>query len=97
MKLYILTWNRISGKTQVFRQQILDALDDIKDVHDWRAATGAIFVTTDRDEEFLTDELRKRVPNLVFIFSLIEAETTQGYADKNTWEFIDAAAKRGER
>jgi hypothetical protein len=101
MNCYILAWSpayhappttnalvSIRPPTLVNRQQILDQLDKIPEVMNWRASTGAIFIASESSANDLSTKIHAALPTLIFVLSQINHHTTQGYSDKETWEFI---------
>jgi hypothetical protein len=88
MKTYVLVWHGWIGDDRLKRQTILDEIDKMPSVRNWRASTGAIFIHSDRDESILSEELRSRMPRLEFIISAIDLDTSEGRTDRKTWDFI---------
>lgn len=88
MKTYVLVWHPWNDKDRVYRQPILDTLDKMPSVVNWRASTGAIFIGSNATEETLSEELANKMPNLEFVISEITLATSQGRTDRETWTFI---------
>ena len=85
MNCYLMSWAR----AEVARQQILDALDKIPSVLNWRASTGAIFIVSELSANALSDEINSLVPSHVhFVLAPINIEQIHGYTDEKTWNFI---------
>jgi hypothetical protein len=70
------------------RQILLDALNKMSIIENWRAAVGAIFMASNASDDEIADGIHKAIPGLTFIVSEIEIATSQGIADKKTWDFI---------
>jgi hypothetical protein len=72
------------------RQKLLDALDTMPNITNWRASTGAVFIVADESVEVNTiaDQLIAKLPDLRFVVSTISSKTSQGFTDKDTWAFI---------
>ncbi len=49
---------------------------------------GAIFLVSNQEVATITQEITKGLPNLMFVVSQIDIETTNGMAEKETWDFI---------
>jgi hypothetical protein len=71
------------------RQNILDVLDGIPEILNWRAASGAIFVVSQKGENWISDKIHAAFPDAIFLVATIDIATSQGYQDKETWEFIE--------
>jgi hypothetical protein len=88
MKVYMLTWQAWLNNKSFDRQTLLNALDRMPEVLNWRAAIGAAFIVSEASQEQLTDSLMKQIPDLRFVFAQIDMGNIQGWADKETWDFI---------
>lgn len=91
MKCFILTWLN-SASCQV----VLDALDKIPQIINWRASTGAIFLVSSIDASALTDLIHEKLPKEHFVISQISIDTVEGYTDRDTWNFIRRPRRAGE-
>lgn len=84
-RLHILTFSPTYD-----RQKIINAIDIMPEVVNWRAASGAIFLVT--ADGMSSDDLANRIirvlPDLTFIIGPFDAQESQGKADRKTWEFI---------
>ena len=88
MACYIFTWSRTTKGVAVSRQELLDAFSDIEEIKYWRASTGAIFVVSDAPPAKLGEKIRQLFPELFFMFTEIRSETSDGWTDQGTWDFI---------
>jgi hypothetical protein len=82
MTLYMMSF------TGADRQKILDSIDALKEIPDWFASTGAIFITTDKSAEWVSDKIRNQIPELNFLISPFILTDAQGWTSKSTWEFL---------
>lgn len=74
------------------RQELLDALDTIHSIKNWRAASGAIFIVTEESvaSSSLSQQIHKAIPSLQkFIIARIDGTQSQGLSDKETWNFLN--------
>jgi hypothetical protein len=90
MKTYMLTWHPWYKKfdSQVDRQHILDVIDKMPEVENWRAAIGAIFLATDLNARQLSDKIHQSMPDLTFLVVPAKLDQVEGWADRKTWDFI---------
>jgi hypothetical protein len=87
MKPYILTWLPwLNGPTE--RQTILDALNSMPEVLNWRAAIGAVFIISDSPATVLSAGIRNRLPNLQYVIVPVDMSVSDGWADRETWNFL---------
>lgn len=93
MNCYILT----SLYDGVTRQNMIDFLDDLPEVVNWRAHIGAIFLASEGPAEVLSDRIHEEFPTLFFIVARISAASTHGWADKDTWDLIQRPRPVGQR
>jgi hypothetical protein len=87
-----MIWNpTLEGKPAqaIDRQVILDFLDTLPEVYNWRANLRAIFIVSDASHELLSEKIHTRFPGLLHIVALISGETCQGWVDQDTWDFIE--------
>jgi hypothetical protein len=84
MKCYAILWS----VHDVERQSMLDFLDTIPEILNWRAASGTVFIVSESDVERLTELVRAVKLNMKFLITPIEMDDIQGYQDPKTWEFI---------
>jgi hypothetical protein len=82
MKCYAVIW------TGPERQKMIDALDKIPEILNWRAASGAIFIVSEQNEDWLAEKIHKEFPSIIFMVAPVKSVDVQGYQDKTTWEFI---------
>ena len=92
MNCFIVTWSGVyddrKGNPVVDRQTILDALDEISEILNWRASTGAVFVVSESTATSLWKKIHEKLPDLHFTIAPISIETIEGWTDERTWEFI---------
>jgi hypothetical protein len=84
-RVHVMTFHPIG-----IRKQILDTLDAIPDVKNWRATTGGIFIVTEVDvsTNALAMNIHSRLPNVRFILAGV-AGATQGNSETETWDFLN--------
>jgi hypothetical protein len=86
----MMTWLSIyEGGGTVKRQDILDFLDSIPSIVNWRASTGAIFIVSNESARQLADRIHEKLPKLHFVLAPIVGFQCQGFAEKGTWDFIN--------
>jgi hypothetical protein len=78
----------ISKEIAVDRQKFLDYLDVLPDIANWRATSGAIFIVTEKDEDWLVKTLRLKFPKITYMVIPVRINEVQGYQDAETWDFI---------
>ena len=74
------------------RQMIINALDQIEFVKNWRVATNAFFIVTPDtiSSHDVAKELEAKAPSLSrFVVAKIASSGTQGRADNETWDFLN--------
>jgi hypothetical protein len=96
MKAFLITWlGNVRG--QLFdRQLLLNALDKIPDVVNWRAAIGAVFVVSNATPVRLREQIHAALPDLQFVITPIDIQTIEGWADKETWDFVRRPRRVGQ-
>ena len=72
------------------RQKILDALNELPEVVNWRAAVGGIFLATPRSvtADKIGRDLAPKIPGVKFVIAAVDG-LAQGNADDLTWEFLN--------
>jgi hypothetical protein len=93
MNCFILTWRR---NDDLPRRTILDTLDAIPDVLNWRAAVGAIIIVSESDARSISEKINEKLPKLHFLVSPVSIDSAEGYMDKDTWNFIRRPRRVGE-
>jgi hypothetical protein len=88
MICYLLTWDRLKNTTGERRQEILDFLDTIPEIVNWRATTGIILLVSELTADEIIDKLHEKFPKLGFIVAPVNIDDVQGIANKETWDFI---------
>jgi len=75
----------------VNRQKILDQLNTMPEVVNWRAAAGGIFIVTGVHitSSALALSLHGRLPDVFFVMAPIAGIHAQGNVDQKTWDFIN--------
>jgi len=89
MNCYVLVYRHGNVERRQERQQILDFLDTLPEVKNWRASVGAIFIASDARAKSLTDKIHAKFPQLIFVLARIDRSEAHGWADKDTWRFIN--------
>jgi hypothetical protein len=92
---YLMTWLPIIGQSPVDRQQILNVLDTIPEVANWRAAVGAIFIISPSSPTTLSEQIRRKLPGLHHVITRIDVFSMDGWADTETWSFVQYPRSRG--
>lgn len=91
MNCYIMTWEaHYEGKPSVAvdRQDLLDFLDTLPSVVNWRASTGAVFLVSQEHANSIADQIHKKFPKLRFLVGKIGSADCQGWTEQITWDFI---------
>jgi hypothetical protein len=70
------------------RQKLIDFIDKIPEVRNWRAVSGTLFMITEKNENWLADKVHGEFPDLIFLIAPINLSDVQGYEDTETWAFI---------
>lgn len=78
----------VSNDVLLNRQKIVDYLDTVPELKNWRATNGAVFIATEMDENWLAQQIHKAFPEMHFMVTPVQIETVQGYQDAGTWDFI---------
>ncbi|MBV9861115.1 MAG: hypothetical protein JO267_03095 [Alphaproteobacteria bacterium] len=78
--------------TVVDRQDILNYLDKMPEVANWRASTGAIFIVTNANGMYLSTKIHEAMPRLLFAIVPIDSRQMWGWSDPDTWKFIAQAS-----
>ncbi len=81
--------NHVIVFSNVDRQKILDCLDNLAEITDWHASTGAIFLEMEKTPGWLTTKLHDKLPDARFIIVPLDIEETQGWTAKSTWEALE--------
>jgi hypothetical protein len=93
MNCYLMTWSGSNVNTQT----ILDALDKLSEIVNWRSATGGIFIVSDTPPNDLSELINNSIPKHVhFVLARLRIGETWGYTDEKTWEFIRRPRRAGE-
>jgi hypothetical protein len=88
MKVFVLVWSPLVINKVIDRQELIDVLDKIPEIANWRASTGAIFLNSDADAITLYERIHSAMPNLLFVVSEININTCKGWDVPQTWDFI---------
>jgi hypothetical protein len=97
MKCFMMTWNvMLETGTFIERQTILTALDEEPTVVNWRAAVGAIFIISEKSQFDVGLSIHNKFPKLHFVLTPLDANQLGGWADKDTWDFIQRPRRIGE-
>lgn len=86
MNCYIFSWDR-TGK-DIDRQKILDFLDTISEVKNWKAVDGIILIVSDATAVQLNTQINQKFPTLRHLIAPITIDQIEGYTDQDTWDFI---------
>ncbi len=95
MNCYLLTWSllyRNDGPPMdrtVSRQSIIDCLEKMPEISNWRASTGCLFIASDHPARTMAEQLHIMLNDLNFLIVPIKMEDAWGWTDKETWAFID--------
>jgi hypothetical protein len=71
------------------REEVLDVLNKLRDVKNWRASTGCIFIITDVSLNELTAQLQRMLPGVSFILVPYDGTQANGWTDSATWDFAN--------
>ena len=96
MRPYVLVWHPLIGNRTVSRKEILDALNTIPEVLNWRAAVGTIFLISEQTSPQVSDKIRAKIPGLLHVVVPVDMNITQGWADKDTWDFLTRPRRAGQ-
>jgi hypothetical protein len=77
------------------RQKIIDLIDKIPEIVNWRGVSGAIFVASDKNENWISERIHAGFPELTYLVAQIKIDDSQGYLDKETWDFIRKPRRAG--
>jgi hypothetical protein len=88
VNLYAMTYHPLINGNPVDRQMILDTLDKMPEILNWRASIGAIFLVSNQSSMVLSRALHLRIPDLLYVI-LPVGKGADGWADKDTWTFIN--------
>ncbi len=95
MKAFMITWLALLNGKWFDRQILLNALDATPEILNWRASVGAVFVVSASPINVLADRIRQKVPGLHFVITPVDIKQIQGWADKETWDFISRPRHAG--
>jgi hypothetical protein len=84
MKVYILAFAYGSPS----RQEMLDFLDTLPEIKNWRASEGVIYLAAEISDDQIAEKIRAKYPKLRFIVTQISSATSQGWGAGALWEFI---------
>jgi hypothetical protein len=68
---------------------MIDTIDALPEIVNWRAAAGTIFLVSDKGVNWITNEIHKKYSELKFLVVPLKLSDVQGYQDKKTWDFIE--------
>jgi hypothetical protein len=83
-----MTWQPHANNRVVDRQEVLNVLNAIPGVVNWRASIGAIFIISSLSATALSAQLRQKLPGLQHMIAPIDIAVTDGWADADTWSFL---------
>ena len=89
-----MTWLPAIGQSPIDRQQILNVLDTMPEVVNWRAAVGAIFIISPGSATTLSEQIRRKLPGLQHVITRIDGFNVDGWADAETWNFVQYPRSR---
>jgi hypothetical protein len=96
MNIYVMIWHPYIGEKVIERSVVLDSLDKIPEIENWRANIGAIFIASKSSASEISDSIRQKIPGLMHMVIPIDLAHMQGWADRDTWEFILKPRPAGE-
>jgi hypothetical protein len=71
------------------RQTMIDLIDKIPEIVNWRASNGVIFIISEKNENWISEKIHAGLPqDTAFLVSTITIDSSQGYLDKDSWDFI---------
>jgi hypothetical protein len=88
MNCYVLMWSAVVEGTLLDRQEVINFIDSVPEIVNWRASTGGIFLVSNASPKIISTKINAKFPKLTFIISPIAIQSTWGWADKETWDFI---------
>jgi hypothetical protein len=88
MTPYVMTWLPFVNNVPVDRQVILNALNTVNGVLNWRASVGAVFIISNSTATVLSAQIQQKIPGLHHVIVPVDMTVTNGWADKETWEFL---------
>jgi hypothetical protein len=88
MNCYLLTWTLKKGDQLFPAKEIVDYLDTLQDIKNWRNDVGAIFLVSELSPTQLHSKIHRKFPELRYIITPIDINDIEGWAPKDTWDFI---------
>jgi hypothetical protein len=73
----------------VDRDELLQKLDQMPEVLNWRASVGAIFIVSKAGSVQLSLQIHGALPRLQFVLVSITNSICTGWADNGTWDFVN--------
>jgi hypothetical protein len=83
-----MTWLPYVNNRSIDRQEVLNALNAMPGVMNWRASVGAIFIISSLPATALSMQVRQKLPGLQHVIAPIDMVTADGWADPDTWNFL---------
>jgi hypothetical protein len=79
------------------REKVIEAIDKVPEIVNWRSTAGAIFVVSEKTADWITNKIHKVFPEkeMIFLISPLNIQECQGYLDQETWDFL-RTPKRAE-
>lgn len=71
------------------QQEIIDFLETLPAVENWRASDGVVFVVTALSLQHLCGAILARFPGMHFLCVPLESAKVQGWCHPDTWDFIN--------
>lgn len=83
LRCFALIWKETD------RQAMLDFLDQVPEIVNWRTISGSVIIVSARDEDWLATKIHQKYPELTFIVAPLRLSEIQGMQPKETWDFIE--------
>jgi hypothetical protein len=68
---------------------MIDLIDKIPEIVNWRASIGVIFLVSEKNENWISEKIHAGLPpDAAYLVSTITIDGSQGYLDAESWDFI---------
>jgi hypothetical protein len=71
------------------KQEVIDYFDSRPEIVNWKTTQGIILLVTQSTMIDITSKFRVRFPNVFLIMVEVTQNTSQGWLEKETWDFIN--------
>jgi hypothetical protein len=90
---YMMTWSFVVStepRETISFTDITGSIDRMPEILNWRYVSGCLFIVTYVSVVQISLQIHGALPKLRFILAPINGPSCAGFADRETWDFINS-------